>query len=996
MIRPINLNSFASRGSDRAPDLLNSEIWTASGKTRAKLLLPFLLLLLFTATNAQVVTSLPPFPIITDSIVVIFDATQGDEGLAGYDGDIYAHTGVITNQSISPDDWKYIVADWDVNLPKAKLTKIGSDLWQLTLGKIRQYYGVPDTTNVLELAFVFRNADGSRTGRDANGANIFAPIFEPGLTVLLAEPAIEIPFDDPERSPVFANNDDTLHVTAIGRAAGTQVSSMILFVEETAVVQAANDTLKYEFIAANFNAGKHKFRIIAQDTAGASDSTGFVVMINPPARNIPSPPGTIDGINYIDNNKVTLSLFAPYKKFVYVIGDFNEWKVDTTYYMNRYEPGSDSVRFWLTLENLDPNTEYAFQYLVDGTIRIGDPYTEKVLDPWNDKEIDSETYPNLKPYPEGKTAEIVSTFQINQDRYQWQITDFERPEPEDLVIYELLIRDFIASHNYQTLIDTLDYLERLGVNAIELMPVNEFDGNISWGYNPAFYFAPDKYYGTKNDLKSFVDACHKRGIAVILDMVLNHSTGQSPFVRLYSSGKYGPPASENPWFNEKSPNPVFSFFEDLDHESPATQAFVDRVNAFWLQEYKFDGFRFDFTKGFTNTPGDGGAYDGARIAILKRMADRIRSVDAEAYVILEHFADNREETELANYGMMLWGNLNIAYSQSAMGWLEDSGFSADLSWGYFKNRGWQNPLLVTYMESHDEPWLMFKNLQFGRSDENYDVKNLQTALDRIKLVATFFLTLPGPKMLWQFGELGYDQDLPESGRTDPKPILWNYFQDENRIRLYRFFAALIKLRMENEVFRSSQTNVQMRVGQGQYDRRINLSHPSMNVAIIGNFHVVPLSVLPDFQHTGLWFDYFSGDTLNVLDLNIMINLEPGKFHIFTDKKLETPEPDLITDIEELFVSSPEHFELYQNYPNPINPSTIINYQIPVNSDVRLSIYTISGQLVRTLVLAKMQAGRHSVVWDGKDARNVEVASGVYVVRLEAGQFVKSIKMIKVK
>ncbi|NOZ04318.1 MAG: hypothetical protein GXO92_06915 [FCB group bacterium] len=102
------------------------------------------------------------------------------------------------------------------------------------------------------------------------------------------------------------------------------------------------------------------------------------------------------------------------------------------------------------------------------------------------------------------------------------------------MIYELLVRDFIDRHDYQTLIDTLDYLEKLGINAIELMPINEFEGNSSWGYNPSFYFAPDKYYGTRQDLKLFIDECHRRGIAVIMDIVLNHTYGQSPLVSGYT------------------------------------------------------------------------------------------------------------------------------------------------------------------------------------------------------------------------------------------------------------------------------------------------------------------------------------------------------------------------------------------------------------------------------------------------------------------------------
>ena len=193
---------------------------------------------------------------------------------------------------------------------------------------------------------------------------------------------------------------------------------------------------------------------------------------------------------------------------------------------------------------------------------------------------------------------------------------------------------------------------------LNLMPVNEFEGNESWGYNPSFYFAADKYYGPKNDLKRFIDECHKRDIAVILDIVLNHSYGRSSFVRLYSSGDFGPPTEENPWYNVISPNPVFSWGYDFNHESEQTKQLVDRINKYWLEEYKFDGFRFDFTKGFTNTPGDGGSFDQSRINILKRMADNIWEVDSSAYVILEHFAPNSEEQVLSDYGMMIWGNLN--------------------------------------------------------------------------------------------------------------------------------------------------------------------------------------------------------------------------------------------------------------------------------------------------------------------------------------------------
>src|SRR5690606_14971977 len=212
--------------------------------------------------------------------------------------------------------------------------------------------------------------------------------------------------------------------------------------------------------------------------------------------------------------------------------------------------------------------------------------------------------------------------------------------------------------NYATLADTLDYLANLGINALQLMPVNEFEGNSSWGYNPSFYFAPDKYYGAKNDLKQLIDECHGRGIAVILDVVLNHSFGQSPMVQLYFEN--GRPSAGNPWFNAEPMHP-FNVGYDFNHESEYTKAFVKDVLRFWMEEYRVDGFRFDLSKGYTqknsgtsdNAVGAWSAYDASRIALWKDYNTFIRSIDQDCYVILEHFAEDSEEQVLAAEGMML-------------------------------------------------------------------------------------------------------------------------------------------------------------------------------------------------------------------------------------------------------------------------------------------------------------------------------------------------------
>ena len=168
---------------------------------------------------------------------------------------------------------------------------------------------------------------------------------------------------------------------------------------------------------------------------------------------------------------------------------------------------------------------------MDGTIRIADPYSEKISDPDNDKYISDSTYPNLIQYPYGKTTQIASVLETGQTPYQWHDSSFVPPAKTNLVIYELLIRDFLATHDYKTLADTLSYFKRLGINAIELMPIMNFEGNLSWGYNPNFFDAPDKYYGPKDDLKKFIDMAHQDSIAVILDIPFNDAFGSCPLVR---------------------------------------------------------------------------------------------------------------------------------------------------------------------------------------------------------------------------------------------------------------------------------------------------------------------------------------------------------------------------------------------------------------------------------------------------------------------------------
>jgi len=591
----------------------------------------------------------------------------------------------------------------------------------------------------------------------------------------------------------------------------------------------------------------------------------------------PLPTGANDGVTFINSGtSVIFNLYAPGKTTVGVIGDFNNWTPVT---MNQTP---DGTRWWVQIDNLDPNKEYSYQYLINGTLKVADPYCEKILDPANDSYIPSSVYPNLKAYPSGQSG-IVSDFQYNQPVYSWKTTSFTRPDKKNLVIYELHVRDFVATHSYKTLIDTLSYLSNLGVNAVELMPVNEFEGNDSWGYNPDFYFAPDKYYGTKNDLKAFIDACHSKGMAVILDMVLNHSFGSSPMVQMYFDNTAQKPTADNPWFNVNPTHPDNVGY-DFNHESAATKYFAKNVMKFWMTEYKIDGYRFDLAKGFTQKvttdEASWGQYDASRVAIWKDYNSFIKSVDNNNfYVILENFASDQEEKEESDQGMMHWNNMNYNFNEATMGYVSTS----DLTGLFFTPHTFTAPdYLVGYMESHDEERIQFKNENYGNSSGSYNVKDLATGLKRDEAAAAFMLSTPGPKMIWEFGERGYDISINNTSRLSDKPPHWEYMSDPLRKGLYNAYAKLIRMKINNPVFTTSN----VLFGASGAIKSIALTGTNVNVMMVANFDVVTQSAAVAFPSTGTYYDYYTGSTISVSTTFTNVTLAPGEYHIYSTATLK--------------------------------------------------------------------------------------------------------------
>ncbi len=820
-------------------------------------------------TETGLVTFSPALPVDNQSITLVLDASKGNKELFNAGGNVYIHTGVITDQSAG--GWKYVkVSSFNTDEPLTKMTSLGNNKYQFILSP-RSFYGVPDGEKILKLAMVFRNADGTKVCRNTDASDIYIPIYETNK--------LAVRFTSPEFEPTYIPKP-VISVSMVGQelsisAASSQSAALSLTLNGTSFATASNATTISGKVKIT-NPGPQQIKISAIAGGSTAESVMNFIIEGATVNIAPLPAGAKDGVTFINNGTSAIfNLYAPNKSSAYVIGDFNDWIPEAKTFMNRT---SDGKRWWVQIDGLNANSEYAYQFLVDGSLRVADPYCEKVLDPSNDPFIGATVYPQLKPYPTGKTTGIVSVMQANQPGYNWNISNFTRPDKKDLVIYELHIRDFIAAHNYNTLKDTLDYLQNLGINAIELMPINEFEGNSSWGYNPSLYFAPDKYYGTKNALKGFIDECHSRGIAVIQDMVLNHSFGQSPMVQLYFNEATGKPASNNPWFNIDPKHP-YNVGYDFNHESLDTKYFVKNVLNFWMTEYKIDGFRFDLSKGFTQkTSTDDAsfaAYDASRVAIWKDYNSYIKSIDPNFYVILEHFANDNEEQALSADGMMMWNNVNYNFNEASMGYVGTS----DISRAFYDKHGFAQPNLVTYMESHDEERMMYKNLMYGNSSGSYNIKNLATALKRQEMAATFLISTPGPKMIWEFGELGYDIPINQNGRIGEKPILWGYAKDAQRHELYAIYSQLIKLKTNNPgIFRTGTITYNV-AGAIKY---IKISGGGVNVVIVGNFDVVP-SVPINFIPAGNYYDVLNQNALTTINGGEV--LQPGEFHLYSSAVL---------------------------------------------------------------------------------------------------------------
>ena len=918
-----------------------------------KNILCFLITLISLSTFAQVSLSVGAIE-VDEPVTITVDANSTDSNCNGLSNPtkVYMHSGIGDNSDAFGFN---VVGNWGQDDGVGEMTNNGDGTFSITITP-QTYYGLTQAQAdaATQIGMVFRNADGTQELKD-DGCEDF--IFPVGSVI--------VNFSQPTDDIVVLNSGSNLSVSATitFQGSSTVQGSFEIFYNNVSVATGSCGFPLCNSTLTNITeSGTVKF----VGTPPGSSETGessFQVVVVPTVIEQALPANMVDGINYqTDATKATLVLAAQGKDFIQVAGSWNNYTPTNSDVMKR-DPATG--KYWLELTGLTSGQIETYQYWVYDTnpvvnspalVKTADPYSTLVLSPFDDPYIPTVTYPNLPTYPSGQERE-VTVLQTGQTPYNWLVPNFNAPKEEDLIVYEVLLRDFDVNRNYQDLIDRIDYFKNLNINAIQLMPVMEYEGNESWGYNTSFHLALDKFYGTETKFKDFIDLCHQNGIAVILDVALNHAFGRNPMNRMWMNDPdgdgWGGPSSENPYFNQVAQH-SYSVGSDFNHQSALTQEYTRRVIKHWIEDFKIDGFRWDLTKGFTqnceNNETCTNNYQQDRVDILKTYADYSWSLDAEHYVIFEHLGSQNEEKEWANYrlgegkGVMMWGKMTDPYSQLLMGFSSNSNINGI---GHKSRTQFNGPRVMGYPESHDEERLMYRAVTFGNeSTGTHNVRNLNTALSRMSAIGAVTLTVPGPKMIWHFAALGMDNSLftcpngtvdDDGCKLDTKPQpQWteNWLGDTNRKQIYDDWARLNELKINEDVFEGDYS-----ITSGNLTPRIDIFDNSIptselkNVIILANFDVVSQTVNTNFPGgvTTTWYDLMddSGNT-TVNNSTTSLTIAPGQFRILGNK----PSTTLSVTNEELL-----GFALY---PNPSQTSFSINLNVS-----QIEIYNLTGKLVKS-------------------------------------------------
>ena len=486
------------------------------------------------------------------------------------------------------------------------------------------------------------------------------------------------------------------------------------------------------------------------------------------------------GVSII-NGGAAFRVWAPHAEAVAVTGTFDDWAAQPDGSKDDAQKVKSAPHQLLSEDN-------GYWYGQVAGAKVGEEYRFVLV---NGDQVIS----RIDPYARHVTSSIGNAIITDPDAYDWEGDDFTAPTLNEMVIYEMHVGTFFDKDpdddkpaTLDTIEEKLDHLVHLGINAIELMPLMEFAGDYSWGYNPAHIFAVESAYGGPEKLRDLVKVCHRHGLAVIIDVVYNHfgpsdldlwqfdgwSENDKGGIYFYNDWK-----SSTPWGDTRP-----------DYGRGEVREFIRDNAMMWLAEFHADGLRYDMTPymrsvdaGETNIP------DGW--SLTHWINTEIRERFPRAITIAEDLHGEPKVVSTDDDGAAFhaqWDNHFVHPIRAAVISASDEDRDMDavrdaveFSYGDAFSR-------VIYTESHDE--VANGSARVPQEVDDGDPTGYY-AQKRSTLGAALVLTSPGLPMIFQGQEF-----LEGEWFRDTVPLHWD--QQDEFTGIFRMYSDLVGLRLNKE------------------------------------------------------------------------------------------------------------------------------------------------------------------------------------------------------
>lgn len=543
-------------------------------------------------------------------------------------------------------------------------------------------------------------------------------------------------------------------------------------------------------------------------------------------------------------NLIQFNLFAPRNEKAALIGTFSQWeeismrKDGDGYFRTSVELDDGVYPYKFLVQTQSPNLE------TDQWVEVIDPYAT---------DVDEEKNYGLVRIKDGQR--IVDT-------YVWQHDDTLLPDNHEIVIYEMHVADFTGGEDdphrrgkYVDAIAKLDYLSELGINAIELMPVNEYPGDYRWGYKVRHYFATESSYGSTAQLKQFIDECHARGIRVFIDGIYNHTDEECPLLLIdrnywYYQHRHYPEDPANYW------GPEFNYdnYDETLDIKPAWK-YIGDVVRYWIREYHIDGIRFDAVRQLANNK------------FMEWLANEAKQATAPKpfYAIAEHIPDTSTIVHPEGPLDACWHEsfhyFVIPHICGEIFELERLKEILDP-----RRQGYVAPTnVINYLATHDREHI-FRELGdrgiFG-----------EAAFGRAKLAAVLLMTAMGVPMLWMGEEFGEHKRKSEK-TTQPKKIAWPLLERELNRDLFEYYKTLIALRKRNPALQGENIEFFYENPEVKILAYARWHNEDSRVVVVANFsdNYLTSYTIPNFPANGTWHEWTGNYDVEARDGSLTIDL----------------------------------------------------------------------------------------------------------------------------